>query len=204
MISPASLAPPLGLPRTGTGTLTLSGANTYTGTTTISGGILSISADNNLGTAPTSVTANELTLDGGTLQTTANMTLNGNRGITLGAGGGTLDQTAGTTLTYAGIIAGSGALTKTDSGTLILSGANTYTGATAINAGTLSAGASNVLSNGTAVTVSNGATFNLNNFTDTVGSIAGAGNITLGSAALTAGANARPRRFPGSSPGPAA
>ena len=179
------------------GTLTLAGANTYTGATTISGGIVSISADNNLGTAPSSVTTNDLTLDGGTLQTAANMTLSANRGTTLGAGGGTLDQTAGTTLTYAGIIAGSGALTKIDSGTLILSGVDTYTGATAINAGTLSAGANNVLANTTAVTVASGATYNLNNYSDSVGSIAGAGNITLGSGALTAGADNTSTTFSG-------
>ncbi len=125
------------LTKDGAGTLTLSGANTFTGATTISGGILSISTDKNLGTAPGSVTANDLTLNGGTLQTTVNMTLNANRGITLGASSGTLDVNSGTTLTYGGIIAGSGSLTKTDSGTLILSGANTYTGATNINAGVL-------------------------------------------------------------------
>ena len=52
------------------GTLALSAANTYDGATTINGGMLSIAADNNLGTAPASATAGQLTLDGGTLQTT--------------------------------------------------------------------------------------------------------------------------------------
>ena len=39
------------------------------------------------------------------------------------------------------------------------------------------------------MTVAGGATFDLNNFAETVGSIAGAGNITLGSGTLTAGGN---------------
>ena len=38
--------------KNGSGTLTLSGANTITGSTTIEQGYISISADNNLGTAP--------------------------------------------------------------------------------------------------------------------------------------------------------
>jgi len=184
------------LTKTGAGNLTLSGANTYGGATTISGGILNISADSNLGTVPGVVTANELTLDDGTLQTTANMTLNANRGVTLGAGGGTLDVNSGTTLTYGGVIAGTGSLTKADSGTLVLSGANTYTGATNINAGILQLGASSVVPN-TAVTVASGATFDLNSKSDTVGSIAGAGNVTLGTGTLTTGADNTSTNFSG-------
>jgi fibronectin-binding autotransporter adhesin len=185
------------LTKNGAGTWTLSGANTYTGATTINGGILTISADNNLGTAPGSATAGQLALNGGTLQTAANMTLNSNRGIALGASGGTLDVNSGTTLTYGGIIAGSSALTKADTGTLVLSGANTYTGATKINAGTLQLGANNVLSNSTAVTVASGATLNLNNFTDTIGSLAGSGVVTLGSGTLTVGSDNTSTAFSG-------
>ena len=54
--------------------LTLAGANAYTGATAVNGGTLSISADNNLGTAPATATPNQLTFDGGTLQTTATFT----------------------------------------------------------------------------------------------------------------------------------
>ena len=59
------------LAKAGSGTFTLSGTNTYTGTTTISQERLNISADSGLGAAPGSATAGHLTLNGGTLQSTA-------------------------------------------------------------------------------------------------------------------------------------
>jgi autotransporter-associated beta strand protein len=189
------------------GTLVLTGTNTYTGATNINGGILTINQDSNLGTPPSlGPTPNDLNLNGGTLQTAATMTLNANRGISLGASGGTLDVNSGYTLTYGGIIAGSGALTKADSGTLILSGANTYTGATTISAGILQLGATNVLPSSTAVTIGTGPvggvgggtpTLDLNNFSTTVGSIAGTGKITLGSGTLTTGGNNTSTTFSG-------
>ena len=66
-----------------TGTLVLGGANTYSGITTVSAGTLSIAADNNLGTAPSSATPGFLTINGGTLATTASFMLNANRGLSL-------------------------------------------------------------------------------------------------------------------------
>ena len=122
----------------GSGNLTLSGINTYTASTTINAGKVSISADSGLGAAPGSASAGHLTLNGGTLESTADFTLNSNRGIALGASNGIIDVNSGTTLTYGGIMAGSGTLTKEDSGTLTLSGVNTYTGSTTINGGTIS------------------------------------------------------------------
>jgi autotransporter-associated beta strand protein len=129
------------------GTDTLSGTNTYSGGSTIAGGTLSISADNNLGTAPSTATPGQLVVSGGTtLQATASFTLSSNRGIALGptsgSGSGSIDVTSDKTLTYAGIIANNGSstgtLVKPDSGTLVLAGANTYSGGTTISDGTLS------------------------------------------------------------------
>ncbi len=143
--------------QSGTGRLTLTGNQTYTGSTTIDAGTLSISADGRLGTAPVSATPGHLVLDGGTLRTTATMTLNARRGIALGAGGGTF-QTTGT-LTYAGVIAGSGGLTKTGNGTLVLNGANLYSGDTAITRGAVRIGNTSGSAFGTGdVTVSSNAT----------------------------------------------
>jgi outer membrane autotransporter protein len=119
------------LVKQGAGTLTLSGANAYSGGTIVEEGILSIAADENLGAA-----AGDLTLDGGTLQTTADLTTS--RATTLGAGGGTFLTDDGTTLTHDGVITGTGALTKNGAGTLVLSGANDYSGGTSIEEGVLS------------------------------------------------------------------
>ena len=86
--------------------------------TTINAGTISISADSGLGAAPGAPSAGHLTLNGGTLESTADFTLNSNRGIALGASNGIIDVNSGVNLTYGGIMAGSGTLTKVDSGTL--------------------------------------------------------------------------------------
>ena len=126
-----------GLTKTGTGILTLSEDNDYSGTTTINAGTLSIADDSGLGIVPGSVTSDNLIFGGGTLQTTATFTLNSKRGITLNIGGGTINVASGTTLAYEGIITGSGAFTKIGDGALVLSGTNTYTGTTTISGGAL-------------------------------------------------------------------
>ena len=135
------------LTKAGAGTLQLSStSSTYAGPTTITGGVLSISANTNLGATPASATPGNVVINGGTLQATAGFTLSTNRGIavgpTTGSGTGTIDVTTGT-LTYGGILAnntgGTGGLNKSGAGTLTLSGsaANTYTGATSVAHGTL-------------------------------------------------------------------
>ncbi|WP_280806677.1 autotransporter outer membrane beta-barrel domain-containing protein [Mesorhizobium sp. LNJC374B00] len=116
------------LTKTDAGTLVLEGANTYTGGTTVSGGVLSVSADNNLGVA-----AGELTFSGGTLRNTA--VFSSARDITLLAAGGTFDTMAD--LTLSGVISGAGSLAKAGAGTLTLTGLNSYGGNTLVSAGTL-------------------------------------------------------------------
>ncbi|WP_337263408.1 MULTISPECIES: autotransporter outer membrane beta-barrel domain-containing protein [unclassified Serratia (in: enterobacteria)] len=81
-------------------------------------------------------------------------------------------------------------LTKNGLGTLELSAANTYTGDTLINAGTLRTGAVNTLASSGAVTVSNGATLDLNGFSQTVDNLSGAGSVATGGAALAANSTA--------------
>ncbi len=101
--------------------------NSYTGITTISAGTISISADRNLGAVPGSVTATQLTLSGGILQTTASFTLATNRGITLSTGGGTINVDSGITTIYGGTISGTTIFTKDGLGTFVLTGTKTDT-----------------------------------------------------------------------------
>src|SRR6516165_8482867 len=90
-----------------------------------------------------------------------------------------------------------GGLIKIGTGTLTLSGANTYTGPTAVNAGTLQAGAVNAFSSASAFTVASGATLDLAGFDQTIGSLAGAGNVTLGAATLTTNGDGSDTTFSG-------
>ncbi len=150
-----------GLVMGGPGTFTVTGTNTYLGGTTLNQGTLVVGADANLGAVPATATPGLLTLNGGALKTTADLTLDSKRGISFGANGGELKVESGTTLTYGGIIAGT-ALKKSGVGTLALSGANTYTGSTSIDAGTLKiTGTSNVLPSSTELNMAANTTFDV-------------------------------------------
>lgn len=118
-----------GLNKTGLGTLVLNSANTYSGDTRFSAGVLSVNADTNLGAL-----SNTLIFNGGTLKTTANVT--SERSLIL-EGTGTLNTADSSQLVLEGVIAGNGALTKTGNGTLTLNHTNNYQGGTNIEAGLL-------------------------------------------------------------------
>jgi autotransporter-associated beta strand protein len=108
------------LAKAGTGTLALSGNNSHSATV-INGGAISVSSDVSLGAVPAGFTAGNITLNGGTLQFGASFDISNNRGITLGAGGGTIDtQSFSNPSGYnatAGGFTGSGDLTKLGAGT---------------------------------------------------------------------------------------
>jgi len=120
--------------KTGSTTWALFGDNSFTGGTRIEGGVLRVNNDHSLGDRTSRVT-----IDGGTLQATANV--RAEQEVQLGNVGGVISVNSGVKLTLAGNVRDveeeSGSLTKTTAGTLILTGSNSYRGGTVVSAGTL-------------------------------------------------------------------
>ena len=200
---------------TGSGITTLSGTNTYTGLTAVNAGILQFAKQESLyNNTAASWTAANINVKSGatfavnvdsaasagfdsgsldTLLTNISVANTAVQGLQAGATLGFDTSTAtGSTFTQGNAIANStgsfgGAIgvTKLGAGTLVLDKANTYTGATTIQAGTLSLGSSDRLSNSTPVTVAGG-TLDISTFTDTVASFSMSSGALNGSGTLTA------------------
>ena len=151
------------LAKVGNGVLSLLGVNTYSGPTTISAGTLQLG---------NGAAGNDGSIAGNSIINNAALVydLFGSQ-------------------TYGGAISGSGSLTQAGTATLVLTGNNTYSGATMISAGVLMAGASNTLSANSAVTV-NGGTLDASAFANTVEAltITGGGlNLGLGNTLTCSG-----------------
>ncbi|MES2922532.1 MAG: autotransporter-associated beta strand repeat-containing protein [Verrucomicrobiota bacterium] len=152
-----------GLTKSGIGTLTLNTVNDYTGPTTITGGVLAIDSLGDAG-SPGSIgaataAASNFVINGGTLRLTGAQT-NTNRNLTIGSSGGKLDIVSNSSsMQISGSAGGSGRLTKAGAGTVILANANTYSGGTTIDGGTIYLAGSNANKNALgsgAVTINNG------------------------------------------------
>ena len=144
--------------------LTLSGANTYTGGTTLSSGRLAAGSSSGAGFGPFGT--GTLTINGGILQASGSRTVsnavvvNGNFSVyglvndnltltgNLALGTHYIANWGSGTTTLSGIISGPGGFYQKSAGTLLLSGANTYNGGIYIDNGTLVAGSNSVIAGG--------------------------------------------------------
>ena len=184
-----------GFNKTGGGTLTFrynSQAQLYSGNIIISGGTLGLNVDANLGNANNDlIISNNATLYFNPT-TLAPLTLAPTRNLTLACAAANIDVVGTNWLAIPGnineISAGQG-FQKTDSGTLVLSGVNTYSGATIISGGTLTiAGAGQLGGGAYAAPISNSGSFNFNSSAAQIfsGVISGSGSFTKnGSGTLT-------------------
>ncbi|WP_404361261.1 autotransporter domain-containing protein [Methylotuvimicrobium sp. KM1] len=182
----ATLSGDIGLDKTTGGTVTLSGNNTYTGTTTVSEGVLALGADDIFADNST------LLINGGELALgNFNDTF---AGVTLASGSisgsGTLTSNSTFNLQSGSIdavLAGSDGATKTTDGIVMLNVNNTYTGTTTVSEGVLALGADDIFADNSNLRI-NGGELALGNFNDTVagvtlesGSISGSGTLTSNS-----------------------
>ena len=167
-----------GLVKGGTGTLTLSGTNSFSGGVTLNAGTVSISSDSNLGAA-----SGSLTFGGGTLAFTDNVI--GSRAVVM-TGATTFSGSFGKTMEESGAVSGNGNLTITGSGTLILSGSGSNgTGTTTLSSGVLSLRGTVSLGSGTLTFTSGVLELGNGNFTRALGT--GNGQVNMSSASGGAG-----------------
>ena len=150
--------------KTTDGTVMLNAANTFSGGITLGGGTLVIGNANAAGSGTLTQSGGSSLLSINTTGTIANTmslynvsalqsaTLSG----TITVNNASFDVEEGDTLTISGGVGGTGGVTKNGAGALVLSGSNTYSGATVVNAGLLEAANSNALGNSTSVTVNGG------------------------------------------------
>jgi fibronectin-binding autotransporter adhesin len=178
--------------KSGAGTWTLAGNNTFRGTTVINAGVLKLKSTNALQNSALTPGGAGVVFDSsvdphafniGGLNGSVDLPLvdNGGNPIALSIGGVTQNPSS----TYNGVLSGNGAsLTKTGTGTFTLGGNNTYTGTTTISTGTLRLGAADRIANSSDMTIANG-TFATQGFSETVATltVSGTGTLDLGNGA---------------------
>ena len=240
----------LSVNKLGAGTITLNGVNTYTGGTILNAGQLNINNASAIGTGVLTINgpfdpmvpvmANGPAIDNissadivleNAQRWNGYFTFCGSQSLEVGPvtlGTNVVVNVSANTLAIRGPIADGGngySLTKSGSGTLLLKegnikGDNTYSGSTIVFQGNLELGAANAISSQSNLRVSSGATINLKNFDQSVGSLGGvpapnlfgpgwinvvplfdpyndAGAVALGSATLTVGSDNTDKTFMG-------
>lgn len=179
-----------GFERQGNGYLDLSGVtNIFTGTIKLTaaasggGSFTVINSDANLGNSANVITVALSSQPVGFYNdaSAGSFTLNSARTITTsGTGDFWVKNKTGANMTIAGVISGTARLRKNDSGTLTLSGANSYNGGTFIEGGTLVlSGGNNRLLNTSTVTFGSGTTLDVGATSQTLSSIVGSGTGTV-------------------------
>lgn len=171
------------LVKAGAGTLALLGDNSYSGGTQLREGTLGVGHNNALGTGALAIA------NGATLQAVADdLTLANTIALT---GLGNVDTQA-RTLTLTGALTdgqAAGGLAKLGTGTLVLTGASTYSGPTLLLDGTLRAGSAGSFSSRSAFMLNAGTQLDLGGRDQAIGSLSGGGAVALGAATLTTGAD---------------
>lgn len=133
----------IGFTKLGSATLSINGANTYTGGTFISAGTLNLLGAQGATTGPLGASngglpTGSIFFNGGTLQFTATNETDYSSRFSTAENNAIRVDTNGRTITFASAMTSSGGtLTKTGTGTLILTGANSYNGQTEVTGGTL-------------------------------------------------------------------
>jgi len=159
-----------GITLSGAGTLSLNASNSYNGNTILSGGgAVAISNSFAFGRGAAIVTNNAATFS-----SAANLNVTNNYTLYTNA---TFNVADGSTLTNAGSISGVGSLIKTNTGTLYLSGANSYA-STTIGGGVLTAAATNALGSGS-LTIGSAGTLNVLTNIGTIGPLSINGSATI-------------------------
>jgi fibronectin-binding autotransporter adhesin len=161
---------PTPLVKSGTGSLTISSTNSYSGGTTLNAGTLNINSATAIGTGPLIInggtidntSSGAVTLTTNNIQTwnTPTITFGGTNSLNMGTGTVALSGTNTTTtittvgtgtLTVGGLTGSGDAVTKAGPGTLVVAGSSTYNGITTVTAGTLSVTGSIVPATATSV-----------------------------------------------------
>ena len=169
----------------GTGTVTFNSANTYSGITRVTSGTLADAAANSF--SPNSVLriASPGIVDVNFNETVAGLSddILGGDGSVVIASGATLFIAGNNFTTFSGAITGNGGIEMDSTGQLSLSGANTYSGTTNLNAGTVADLAPGSYSPNSLYTLSGSASIDVN-YNETIGGLeGGGGTVYLGSGA---------------------